>query len=372
MKRFFYARHNLPLKNRDTIIKARAKRTSRILSLLQTLLHEAKYKALFKQAAFISTLAGLSFVISGCEQSTRVTAYTEFSQYSLSTATISPAGIVAGSIENGSIAHLNSLTQANYLWRTGSITQSQQPVSAVALSANKPVAITASGSTLNLWDTQSGESRQYLSAPAAINAVAINPNGTRAAFALDNNTAVIINLDRGGIVQILVHESPVLSVAINDKGFVLTGEEANKAKLWRLGVEEPLFTQTHNDAVTLVAFDPSGDIAASSSRYDSINFWQTKEDYETLYRISGKAMALKAGRRAVDIAFVQSRTALVAFSDNTIELKDFSLDTPKKKWALGKKTILARDNSTLIAIGQFKNIWRALMSNGHIYDLGEL
>ncbi|HEY7772471.1 MAG TPA: hypothetical protein VIC26_04780 [Marinagarivorans sp.] len=311
-------------------------------------------------------------ISSGCEQSTRITAFDELSQFSLSTATITPTGIIAGSIDNGAAAHFNSTTEANFFWRTGGVNDSQQPVSAVALSADNNTAITASGSTLNLWDTQSGQSRHYLSAPATINAVAINPSGTRAALALDNKTAVVINLERGGIVQTWVHASPVLSVAINNKGVVLTGEEANAAHLWRLGVDEALVTQTHEDAVTLVAFDDSGDTAVTASRYDSVHFWQTAGKHETQYRISGKAMALKAGRRAVDIAFTAPNSVLVAFSDNTIEYRRFTQQTPIQRWALGKKTMLARENSTLIAIGQFKNSWRALMSDGRLYELGAL
>ena len=317
-----------------------------------------------------ATILASSIFLTGCDQATPLKRFDKISEHSISVATINPNGIILGTLENGAFAHTKDTLQASYIWRQPN--DSEQSISAVAISKDSNTAITTSGSTLTIWNTTTGAAEHYLSAPAIINALAINDSGTRAVLGLSNRTATIINLKRGGIIQTLPHSSPVLAVAIYNESMVITGEEANKAQLWKIGMDTPLFTQEHLDAVTLVRFAPNATFAFSASRYDTIKGWKTKAPYTNIYQLNGKAMALKAGRRAIDIAFTDNQHFVVAFSDNTIEYRNLKSQQALKQWRAGKKTILAKDNTRPIGIGKFANSWHAIMTDAKLYNLGDL
>lgn len=318
----------------------------------------------------ITTLLTLSIFLSACDQSIQLSSNEKISDKSITTAVITPNGIVLGTLENGAVAHINDTQQANYLWRLPN--DSQQAVSAVAIAKKAPTAITSSGSTLTIWNTSTGKAAHYLSAPASINTIAITDDGSRAILGLDNRTATIINLQRGGIIQSLPHSSPVLAVAISNKGLVLTGEEMNKAHLWKIGMELPLFTQEHSDAVTLVRFAPNNKLVFSASRYDTMKGWDPLPPYSTSYELSSQSMALKAGRLAIDMAFIDTKNLLILFSDNTIEYRNLGEADTLKQWRVGKKTILAKENTRPVSIGKFNNDWKVIMSDGKLYSLGNI
>lgn len=317
-----------------------------------------------------TTLLSVSVFFAGCDQSIQLTSDEKISDQSITTAVITPNGIVFGTLEAGAVAHINNTQEANYLWRLAN--ESQQAIGAVAIAKNAPTAITSSGSTLTVWSTATGKAAHYLSAPASINAIAINDDGTRAILGLDNRTATIINLQRGGVIQSLPHASPVLAVALNNKGLALTGEETNKAHLWKIGMETPLFTQEHSDAVTLVRFTPDNKLAFSASRYDTLKGWDLQSPHPTSYELSSKSMALKAGRRAIDVAFVDSKNFLIIFSDNTVEHRNIDQTNALKQWRVGKKTMLAKDNTRPVSIGKFNKDWKIIMSDGKLYSLGNI
>jgi WD40 repeat protein len=313
-----------------------------------------------------AALAAL-LLITGCDRAQHLEEYQKISALSVSAAAIKPNGIVFGTLENGAYAHLSDTTQPNFLWRQPS--NNQQSISHVAIAKGASIAITTSGSTLTVWDTTTGKSLHYLSAPAPINAIAINHKASRAILGLSNHTASIINLNRGGVLQTLPHSSPVVAVAIQGDDMYLTGEEANLAHLWQAGTNTPLHSQQHNDAVTYIQFNPTATMAISASRYDAIKGWDLKQPFTTRYQLSSKAMAMKAGRRVIDLAFTDPLHFIAIFSDNTIEHRSMQSQQALKKWHVGKKTILAKENTRPVSVGEFKKQWRVLMSDGKLYTI---
>ncbi len=327
-----------------------------------------------KRFFFATTLLHLGILVAACSLSACSKALKPISHVNISQNTIS-AGLITqdilllGSLSQGTAVHTQSLEQPNYLWRTAS---PQNPVTAVAYSPGKHQAFTASGNNLTIWDTQTGQSLHYLSAPAAINAIAINPAGTRALLGLDNNQAQVLNLDIGGIVQTLTHSSRVLSVAFSQQ-FMLTGEEANKAHVWQLGQKTPIATHTHNDGVTKVGFSPDGQYAITASRYDETKLLTLKppKNITLAHSIPLRAMALKAGKRLVDFYFISHNQVLWAYSDHTIEQYDIQQYRTLATWSTAKSQGLAKDTSAVIALGQFQKKWWVLHSNGTLFELAK-
>jgi DNA polymerase III psi subunit len=307
-------------------------------------------------------------LLSACQEFEKPLDSQQISPYAVVSASITHNGIFLGTLENGAVAYLSSATEPNYYWRNN--TPNQQPIVAIAYAAKKHKALTASANTLTIWDTQSGKNLHYLSSPAAINALAINQAGTVALLGLANKTALAIDLEHGGIIQTLVHSSQVVSVSLLDNGLMLTGEKNNKAHLWMAGKDQPLFTQEHGDSVTLVRFSADGSLAVSASRYDIIKIWQTTGDFAMTDQISSKARALKAGRRALDVAFIDSQTLLILYSDRVVEKRNINEKSMLKAWDLSTNRFLAKDSSAVIAIGQFDDLWQVATSKGVLFTLG--
>ena len=327
-----------------------------------------------KRFFFTSTLWRIGLLAAACSASActktlKPVGHIDISQNTISVGLITPDILLLGSLTQGTTAHTHNLEQPSYLWRTAT---PNSPITALAYTPAKHQALTASGNNLIIWDTRTGQSLHYLSASATINAIAINPAGTRALLGLDNHQAQVLNLEVGGIVQTLTHSSPVLSVAFN-KQFMLTGEEANKAHLWQLGHKVPIATHIHNDGVTKVGFSPDGRYAITASRYDETQLLALKNPKKItlVHSIPLRAMALKAGKRLVDFYFINHTQVLWAYSDHTVEQYDIQQYRTLATWSTAKKQSLGKDNSAVVALGQFQKKWWVLHSNGTLFELGK-
>lgn len=325
---------------------------------------------LLRILAIISALGLTTCSLSACTKPLKPISQLQVSQNTISAGLIEPQIMLLGSLTKGTAAHTQSLEQPSYLWSMGSSSQNN-PITAIAYNAKTQQALTASNNQLVIWNTKTGQSKHFLSAPAKINAIAINPNGTHAILGLQNHQAQVLNLNIGGITQTLAHNSPVLSVAFNEQ-YLLTGEENNKAHLWQLGQKKAAYTHQHNDGVTKTGFSPNGQYAITAGRYDTITLLNVKnpKNISTAQTIAIKAMALKAGKRLIDFKFTNNTQILLAYSDNIIQHYDMQQKIVLKQWSTAKKTMLAKDNSTIIALGQYQNKWWVLNSAGKLFELG--
>lgn len=316
--------------------------------------------------------------ILGCDRAEKpIKAYTISDSHIIS-ADISNNAILLGSLENGTKAYLTQpldkdLTTPNFKWRMQ--TDYSPPITALAYSEQANKAITSSGSNLVIWDTTNGQSLHHLSAPASINAIAINTQGTLAVLGLANNTANIIDLVRGGVKRSYSHQSEVLSVAIYDESWVITGQERNKAILWSLDSDEARHEMQHNDGVTLVGFSPDGKLAISASRYDKAKLWHVLDTHNEVLNINMSAMALKAGKRLIGFDFIgkdqQQSNLLLAYSDRTVDLINLKTQETLRHWTLAKKYLFAKDNTAVINLGTYQGNALVATSDGTVHILLE-
>lgn len=263
--------------------------------------------------------------------------------------------LLLGTQAQGAVALAGDPFEARYHWRIAK--DFPTPTTGIAIAKNAAKAISASNERLVIWNSETGQALHHLSAPAVINDLAINAEGTLAALALANNTAVIINLVRGGVVNTLTHQSPVLTIAL-DGQYLLTGEEANQAHLWRIDGNAPLHSFSHEDAVNFVAFGPS-DLLVTAGRYDA-TYFRDKHSGKTKTVISSKAEAMDAGRRAIDVIFTNNEEVVIGYSDATVEQVNLTQAKRLKLWTLSPATPFTKSGSSLVGLEQI---------NGKIYGI---
>ncbi len=285
---------------------------------------------------------------------------------SVHSAAISEAYLIIGSLDKGAFVYSQNLKAPIYHWHMGA---NDPAVDNIAIANNAPTAITTSGSNLVIWDLGTGKSRHFLSAPAKINAVAINSDGSLAAFGLANHQAIVIDLNKGGIIHNFSHRSAVNAIALWGNQLLLTGEESNQSILWSLASGKQIISQQHEDGVTRVGFLQDGQLALSSSRYDTIKIWQTQENNPIHSTLSTRAKAMQAGKRLVDFVFFSETELLFGYSDRTVEWRALGDANTKLTWNLSKKMPLTTDSKALIAVGFFNHQKVAITSNGQLHTL---
>ena len=274
--------------------------------------------------------------------------------------------LLLGTQAQGAYALTDTPLTPRFHWRTNK--DFPTPITAIAIAANAPKAITATNDQLVIWNSDTGQAAHYLSAPAVINALAINNEGTLAALALTNNTAVIINLVRGGVVNTFTHKSPVLSIAISGE-HLLTGEEANNAHLWQINQGTPLENFEHKDGVNYVAFGPANTLV-TAGRYDATKFWD-KTSGKIKATISSSAKAMDAGRRAIGVIFESADQVVIGYSDSTIERVNLATETTSKKWVVSTSTPFTKSGASLVGIEQVGGNIYAISSDSRAHRLIE-
>ena len=312
-------------------------------------------------------LAPCFLLLSACQKPLPASQQQILGLTSINSASIADNALIIGSLQNGAAVYTGNLKAPAFQWRMQA-TQNP-PIEHITSSNKSSTAITSSGNTLALWDLNTGQALHYLSAPAPITAIAINTLGTLGIVGLSNNSALIIDLIKGGIRHTLNCQSAITSVAIWQDTLAITGEEANLATLWSLKNTSVIATQKHADGVTQVGFSPSGQLALSASRYDAIYLWQTQKEARVIDTISTKAKAMRAGKRLVAFEFLDEKNLLLGYSDRLVETRTIAKSAPNNQWQLSKKMLFSRDSTALISVGTQKNTPIAITSNGVLHTL---
>ncbi|MFT7697729.1 MAG: WD40 repeat protein, partial [Reinekea sp.] len=145
------------------------------------------------------------------------------------------------------------------------------------ISSGGRYAITANYFNLVLWDTTTGQSVWFWSAPAKIEAVALSADGRFAVLGLANNSALLFDIKNGGLLREFTHQGPVVSVALNiDAGIVLTGSEDTTARLWNINDGTLVQEFKFSNQVTLLALSPSGKKALIVPANEKGEIWNLK------------------------------------------------------------------------------------------------
>ena len=155
--------------------------------------------------------------------------------------------------------------------------ETDEPISAVALSPDNRTLITADESGLvQVWDAQTGQSRKMVPTGQQITALAIDASGQLLAAARADRTIVLWELKTLAVRgEFRKHEDVVNALAFSPDGHTLaSGGDDRTAILWDLASGKSKRTlKGHDLTVTSLAFSPDGRTLASGSGNASVVLW---------------------------------------------------------------------------------------------------
>lgn len=149
-----------------------------------------------------------------------------------------------------------------------------------------------------------------LEGPAAITALAMNPEGTLLASGGDDGLVKLWDPRTGDRLETLVgHEGSIETLAISPDGTFLVSAGADRTvRLWDLAtLSERLQLQGHTELINSVAISPDSRWIASGSADRTIRLWQA-DSGQLLRTVDSTAHELTAGAGITAVAFGPGRT----------------------------------------------------------------
>ncbi len=193
-------------------------------------------------------------------------------------------------------------------------------IRAAALSGDGKAAVTCVGDTMVLWNTTTGEAKEFWRAPDKILSIRLNRNGDRALMGLENGTAAFFNMRTGSTIHVFTHDAEVGMVAMDASALLgITGSEDKSAKVWDLKTGALLHTKTLNNFINTVALSPSGQLAFTTSLREDAMVWNTR-DGATVFSLPNRYTNYHAAVFSEDETFLSAGT----FQG---EVKRWQLDT---------------------------------------------
>lgn len=284
---------------------------------------------------------------------------------------------------DGKQAAIGSLTHGGSLWnietgerrfnwnhRAGNLT----PITAIGFSPEGAYALSAEGSEMVLWSTASGEALTFFTAPAAVQAVALGPQGDHALLGLADDKAVIFDARRGGVLREFAHQGRVHSVAMDARGtLALSGSADGTAQLWKVADGTALQVWTHEADVRLVALAADGSRALSVSKYDRAVVWDTATGLE-LAELATLSTRIVRGETFTAAAFsADGSRLLTGASDSRVLLWQISPLELRARWSLPRRSDWKRSGAYLLAVGfaPGDRDYLAIGADGFIHRLAE-
>lgn len=295
---------------------------------------------------------------------------------------VAVAGVHSGAIsQNGEFALVGSVYHGGSLWRLTDDARvfdwnhdKVEPSTLIAsdFSDDGKWVLTATVSTLVLWNIESGEGVRFWAAPGEILDARLGPEARTALLGLADHTAVLFDIQRGGILQTFPHQNRVRSVDLSADGeLALTGSEDYSAVLWDTRSGRELQRITHNDDVQLVRLSRNGELALSMGKYDKALVWETQTG-NAVGEIPLQAEHLKRGLRFTAARFSEdNQHLLTGRPDQRVEL--WSIKPPVTRvegWELPKRSAWKPTSASVIDVAfTSEDSIRAIASNGIIHTL---
>ncbi len=318
------------------------------------------------------TLLALTLFISGCDSGSSPDKSWETAVKGSYSASLSRDGKLS---IIGSITHGGSLWQTNQGERKFNWNHQQGQYSNIIASGFSPkglFALTADHQTMVLWDTTSGQAVTFWTAPNEIMSIDLSANGNYALLGLEDYSAVLFDVKRGGIQRTFYHEDRVRSVALSDDGtLAISGSEDQTATLWDVNNGKALFNWAHDDEVVTVAISPTGDKALSVAKYDKAVIWDTQTG-KAIGELPLRPTAVKRGQTFTSAAFsANSQLLLTGNSDRLVQLWDTRKLKELARWTVPKRDPWKPTSAAITAVS-FSNKpkqYYAIASNGFSHRL---
>jgi WD40 repeat protein len=254
-------------------------------------------------------------------------------------------------------------------------------ITGIAFSSDGSQIVTSSGTTLQVWDVETGqEVNSFTGHTADIAGVSFSPDGRMIASAGRDTTARLWDTETGDEMRELSeHSNSLADVVFDQSGTRLaTASQDHSARVWDVASGEELMTILgHTDRVNAVSFSPDGTRLATASLDGTARIWNiapTAEVFTLLninndkiidvaYSPDGQFIATaneSAGAKIWDAATGAERRILeghessvsgVAFSPDGSRLATASLDQTAKVWNLenGEESLTLSGHTDRIA-----------------------
>lgn len=283
--------------------------------------------------------------------------------------------------EDGRLAVVGSITHGGSLWETARGERlynwnhrqgEYSNIIACGFSPDSRFALTADHQTMVLWNTETGKSLTFWTAPSEVHSIDLTPNGNYALLGLGDFSVVLFDVKRGGIERSFYHENRVRSVALSDDGrLAVSGSDDQTAKLWDLQAGKALFTWQHNAEVLTVAISPGGDRALTVAKYDKAVVWNTATG-KPVGELPLSSTAIKRGQSFVSAAFsADGRQLLTGNSDRLVQLWSVADMSLVAEWTLPKRDAWKPTGAAVVAVsfGAQDKQYYAIASNGFLHRL---
>lgn len=300
---------------------------------------------------------------------------------------VAAIGLHAGSLDGfGEHAMVGSVYHGLSYWRLQDKERlynwNHQPDDTTTLisadfSDNNEWALSAGPHAMVLWQTSTGRGERYWTAPAEILDVELNRDGTLALLGLEDHSAVIFDIRRGGVLRTFRHQNRVRSVDLSKNGRrAITGSEDYSVAVWNTQTSEQIAKIMHEDDVQLVKLSDDGELALSVSKYDRALVWKVDQP-DTVAEIPLHAEKLKRGVRFTCARFSEDNTLLLTGRpDQIVQLWEIEQNTnftirEIKRWKLPKRHSWKPNGASVldIAFGDDSDSFSAIASNGFIHRL---
>lgn len=274
-------------------------------------------------------------------------------------ASLNGNGLVLGSFQHGGSYWDVSEPARRYNWNhmEGFLTE----ILYSDLSDDGAYAMTANYYNLVLWNTASGEPVWFWEAPAKIESADLSADGRFALLGLNNSTAVLFDIQNGGVFREFSHGGPISSVALNlEAGLALTGSEDRTAALWNVRSGEQIRSFEYRNQVSVVALSPTGRTALMVPANEEAELW----DLSSRQKITNLDTAKF---RLYSAHFVDENRLLAGTTHRNIF--EFNVQTGDKTqtWQIGTEGKQAFKSAIVLDVDWNVSRLMAVGSNGYLY-----
>lgn len=200
----------------------------------------------------------------------------------------------------------------------------------------------------------------------------LTPNGNYALLGLEDYSAVLFDVKKGGIERTFYHIDRVRSVALsNDGRLAVTGSEDQTARLWDVKSGKELFNWQHEDEVVTVAISADGSRVLTVAKYDKAVIWNTATG-KAVGELPLKASAIRRGQSFTSARFSSdNRLLLTGSSDREVQLWDAAKLKELAHWTVPKRDPWKPTGAAIAAVSfsNYDKQYYVIASNGYLHRL---
>jgi len=309
---------------------------------------------------FISLIVILA--LSACSSGTPPEEQWELAVQGVYSASLSQSGknALIGAIHHGGsfwqIAPLERLFDWNHE------AEKKTGIIASAISDDGSHAATAEHRKIVLWSAKTGEAFWLWEAPANIQDMDLDEQGTMALLGLDSYEAALFDIRNGGVKRRLNHEGIVQAVDMTpDLRWAITGGDDSLVKVWDLLSGKTRHVWELNNQIKSVAISRDGRLGFASSHRGITRLWdlETGKILADFPKISGHYRVARFDRMAKNL--------VTGTSSGHVQLWSVPTGEKLKTWSMPPRNTWVTQNTQVLDVAFNGDAIRAIGANGIVY-----